>query len=101
MDVKVINGNEEASLIFEGVCNGVQMPPDQDVLVLDIGGGSVEFIVARDSVVAAAQFRHRRGAPAWQGSAFRSDETSPPRDSRHPRVPLSNDGRLAHRAQRV
>jgi exopolyphosphatase/guanosine-5'-triphosphate,3'-diphosphate pyrophosphatase len=48
MDVKVINGNEEASLIFEGVRNGIQMPPDQDVLVLDIGGGSVEFIVARD-----------------------------------------------------
>lgn len=48
MDVKVINGNEEASLIFEGVRNGIQMPLDQDVLVLDIGGGSVEFIVARD-----------------------------------------------------
>lgn len=48
MDIKVINGNEEASLIFEGVRNGIQMPPDSDVLVLDIGGGSVEFIVARD-----------------------------------------------------
>jgi exopolyphosphatase / guanosine-5'-triphosphate,3'-diphosphate pyrophosphatase len=48
MDVKVINGNEEASLIYEGVRNGIQLPPDQDVLVLDIGGGSVEFIVARD-----------------------------------------------------
>ncbi|HEX2899850.1 MAG TPA: hypothetical protein VHS96_09040, partial [Bacteroidia bacterium] len=48
MEVKIINGNEEASMIYEGVRNGIQMPPDQDVLVLDIGGGSVEFIVARD-----------------------------------------------------
>jgi exopolyphosphatase / guanosine-5'-triphosphate,3'-diphosphate pyrophosphatase len=48
MEVKIINGNEEAALIFEGVRNGIQMPHDQNVLVLDIGGGSVEFIVARD-----------------------------------------------------
>ncbi len=48
VDAKIINGNEEASLIFEGVRNGVQFPPEQDVLVLDIGGGSVEFIVSRD-----------------------------------------------------
>lgn len=48
MEIKVINGNEEASLIFEGVRNGIQLPPDSDVLVLDIGGGSVEFIVTRD-----------------------------------------------------
>lgn len=48
MDVKIINGNEEASLIFDGVRNGILLPPDQDVLVLDIGGGSVEFIVTRD-----------------------------------------------------
>ena len=48
IDAKIINGNEEASLIYEGVRNGVLLPPDQDVLVLDIGGGSVEFIVTRD-----------------------------------------------------
>ncbi len=48
IDAKIINGNEEASLIFEGVRNGVLLPPDQDVLVIDIGGGSVEFIVTRD-----------------------------------------------------
>ena len=48
MEVKIINGNEEASLIFDGVRNGVLLPPEQDVLVLDIGGGSVEFIVTRD-----------------------------------------------------
>ena len=49
IDIKVINGNEEAALIFEGVKNGVQLPYEQDVLILDIGGGSVEFVVAREN----------------------------------------------------
>lgn len=48
IDVRIINGNEEASLIYEGIRNGVQLPVDRDVLIIDIGGGSVEFIVARD-----------------------------------------------------
>ncbi len=48
IDIRIINGNEEASLIFDGVRNGVHLPSDQDILIIDIGGGSVEFIVARD-----------------------------------------------------
>jgi exopolyphosphatase/guanosine-5'-triphosphate,3'-diphosphate pyrophosphatase len=48
IDIRVINGNEEASLIFEGVRNGVQLPVDENTLLVDIGGGSVEFIVNRD-----------------------------------------------------
>ncbi|HHG85487.1 MAG TPA: phosphatase, partial [Bacteroidetes bacterium] len=48
IDIKIINGNEEASLIFEGVRNGVQLPVDENALIMDIGGGSVEFIVSRD-----------------------------------------------------
>ncbi|MFK7970857.1 MAG: hypothetical protein AB8F95_10840 [Bacteroidia bacterium] len=44
--IRVINGNEEASLIHEGVKNGVRLPKDQPVLLVDIGGGSVEFIVS-------------------------------------------------------
>jgi exopolyphosphatase/guanosine-5'-triphosphate,3'-diphosphate pyrophosphatase len=48
IDIRIINGNEEAALIFEGIKNGIQLPLDQDVLLIDIGGGSVEFIVARD-----------------------------------------------------
>lgn len=46
--IKTINGNEEASIIFEGVRNGVQLPFEERVLVMDIGGGSVEFIVAHE-----------------------------------------------------
>lgn len=49
IDIKVINGNEEAALIFEGVKNGVQLPYEKDTLILDIGGGSVEFIVTREN----------------------------------------------------
>lgn len=48
IDIRVINGNEEASLIYEGVRNGVQLPVDENSLLVDIGGGSVEFIVNRD-----------------------------------------------------
>ncbi|GIV43345.1 MAG: phosphatase [Bacteroidia bacterium] len=44
--IKVINGNEEAALIYEGVRNGIQLPNQEPVLIMDIGGGSVEFIVA-------------------------------------------------------
>jgi len=48
MDIRVINGNEEAALIFEGVRNGVLIPPGEATLIVDIGGGSVEFIVCRE-----------------------------------------------------
>ena len=46
IDIRVINGNEEAALIFEGVKNGIALPYNEYSLIVDIGGGSVEFIVA-------------------------------------------------------
>jgi exopolyphosphatase/guanosine-5'-triphosphate,3'-diphosphate pyrophosphatase len=46
IQIRTINGNEEAALIYRGVRAGVPLPTDQDVLIVDIGGGSVEFIVA-------------------------------------------------------
>ena len=49
IDIRVINGNEEAALIFEGVKSGVQLPYLEYSLIVDIGGGSVEFIVAHES----------------------------------------------------
>lgn len=45
IEIQVINGSEEAALIFNGVQFGVSLPVHKDVLVMDIGGGSVEFIV--------------------------------------------------------
>lgn len=49
INIRIINGNEEASLIYEGVKNGLQLPFDEDCLIVDIGGGSVEFIVTREN----------------------------------------------------
>lgn len=48
IEIKTINGNEEAAIIFEGVKNGIHLPFDERVLIMDIGGGSVEFIVAHE-----------------------------------------------------
>jgi exopolyphosphatase/guanosine-5'-triphosphate,3'-diphosphate pyrophosphatase len=45
--VKIINGQREASLIFNGVLNAC--PPGlQNALVMDIGGGSTEFIIGNN-----------------------------------------------------
>lgn len=44
--IEVIAGQEEARLIFSGVAN--ELPPSQEKrLVIDIGGGSTEFIIGR------------------------------------------------------
>jgi exopolyphosphatase/guanosine-5'-triphosphate,3'-diphosphate pyrophosphatase len=45
VQVNVITGDEEAELIFRGVRQAVNIP-DKPVLILDIGGGSNEFIIA-------------------------------------------------------
>lgn len=42
--VEIISGDEEARLIFEGVKYGQGLQRDQN-LIMDIGGGSVEFII--------------------------------------------------------
>lgn len=45
LDVRVISGQEEARLIYLGVASGVELPPQQRALFMDIGGGSTELIV--------------------------------------------------------
>lgn len=47
IQVQVVTGNEEARLIFKGVCRALPIN-DKKVLVMDIGGGSTETIVAED-----------------------------------------------------
>lgn len=42
IDVNVVDGEIEAKLGFSGVTNGIDK--DEDILVIDIGGGSTEFI---------------------------------------------------------
>ncbi|MGD9930961.1 MAG: phosphatase [Mangrovibacterium sp.] len=50
LELTVISGEEEARLIFEGVKLAVGNLPD-DTLILDIGGGSNEFIQTKNNAV--------------------------------------------------
>ncbi len=44
IQIEIIDGGKEASLIYEGVRNALEIG-DEKSLVIDIGGGSVEFII--------------------------------------------------------
>lgn len=44
IDINIISGDDEADLIFKGVSWGLGLEKDKS-LVMDIGGGSVEFII--------------------------------------------------------
>lgn len=43
IDVEIISGEEESNLGFRGVLEGLES--EEDILVVDIGGGSTEFII--------------------------------------------------------
>ena len=53
IDVRVVDGQEEAALTFRGLAASTEITGS--VVVADIGGGSTELIVARDGVMQAAQ----------------------------------------------
>lgn len=54
--IRAISGNQEARLIYEGVKRAVDMPVP--TLIVDIGGGSVEFIVStKDGVPFATSLK--------------------------------------------
>ena len=48
--IELISGDREALLIHKGVSEAVPLP-DMPVLIMDIGGGSVEFIIAQQAQV--------------------------------------------------
>jgi len=50
IDVQVISGEREAELIYYGVRSAVQMQ-DSPSLIIDIGGGSTEFIIANKNKI--------------------------------------------------
>jgi len=51
LDINVIRGDKEAELIFDGVKQVVPIG-EEKVLIMDIGGGSTEFIIAnKDGVI--------------------------------------------------
>ncbi|MCE3280204.1 MAG: exopolyphosphatase [Bacteroidetes bacterium] len=43
-EVQVIDGDQEAEYIYHGVCEAVKMS-EEKFLIIDIGGGSIEFII--------------------------------------------------------
>lgn len=50
IDVRVISGDQEAETIYYGVRNAVKIS-DQNSLIIDIGGGSTEFIIANNEKI--------------------------------------------------
>ena len=46
IEIQVIDGNEEARLIHVGVSKSFPFQTDSKDIIMDIGGGSVEFIIA-------------------------------------------------------
>lgn len=48
IDVKIICGKEESNLGFIGVLEGTEGDKKEDILVIDIGGGSTEFVVGNE-----------------------------------------------------
>ncbi len=45
ISIEIISGEQEADLIYEGIKGAIKLK-DETVLMMDIGGGSVEFIIA-------------------------------------------------------
>ena len=54
IEVQVINGVQEAQYIYKGVRQAVKMK-ESPCLIMDIGGGSVEFIIANAQTIFWAQ----------------------------------------------
>ncbi len=46
--IEIIAGREEARLIYLGVAHSLASPPQEHCLVVDIGGGSTEFIIGEE-----------------------------------------------------
>jgi len=74
LDVELISGAEEARLIYLGVLSGMQFG-DKPHLVLDIGGGSTELILA-DSAEARALTSTKIGAVRLQREFIKNDPIS-------------------------
>ena len=54
IELRIIGGDEEAELIYHGIRRAVPLSVE-NVLMLDIGGGSNEFIIANNSCIAWKQ----------------------------------------------
>lgn len=73
--VRVITGKEEAQFIYYGVRNAVSLREKPD-LIFDIGGGSVEFIIADKSTAHLLESR-KIGVARMQERFIDTDPVSP------------------------
>ena len=94
--VRVISGAEEARLIFLGVRHSLPMG-DVPHLVIDIGGGSVEFIVGDGEKIALAESR-KVGAARMTGRFVHSD---PINDEDLAKLTKHLDAELAPLAEKI
>ena len=62
VEPEVVTGDEEARLSFTGAVRGLPADAAAPYLVVDIGGGSTEFVVGRRRPV-------RRARSAWTSAA--------------------------------
>jgi exopolyphosphatase/guanosine-5'-triphosphate,3'-diphosphate pyrophosphatase len=75
ISVEIISGQEEASLIYAGVKEAVTMTDETD-LVMDIGGGSVEFILCNKNK-ALWQYSFEIGAQRLADQFHQQDPITP------------------------
>lgn len=52
LDARILSGDEEAQLTFHGAMSEHDRSPNETTVVIDIGGGSTEFIVGADHTAA-------------------------------------------------
>jgi exopolyphosphatase/guanosine-5'-triphosphate,3'-diphosphate pyrophosphatase len=50
ISINVIDGDREAELVFSGVRNAIELNKEP-VLIIDIGGGSIEFLIANNEQI--------------------------------------------------
>jgi len=68
LDIHVISGEEEAAYIYKGVTAGLEVT--EPFLIMDIGGGSTEFIYANTSQMLKAKSFEVGAARIFQQFAF-------------------------------
>ncbi len=75
VEPRVITGEEEARFSFTGAVSAVDVAPAENVLVLDLGGGSTEFVTGRGGEV-TAEVSTQMGAVRYAERFMHSDPPS-------------------------
>ena len=75
-ELEVITGEQEAALSFLGATRGLD-PLDGPFLVVDIGGGSTEFVFGRAPAIADHAISVRMGSVRLTERSIRSDPPAP------------------------